>query len=142
MINAGVGELPPEPAPTTPGGDVLVVEDDDSVRALISCLLEVEGHTVRTARDGYEALDLIGERVPDLVTIDVMMPGMDGRELAARLRDDPISAHVRRVIVSANVTDSAGATDADAHACLGKPFDFATLCQVVNEQLALVRAQS
>ena len=74
---------------------VLVVEDDDVIRQLITVNLELEGFEVVTAMDGQEALDRVGELAPDVVTLDVMMPRLDGWATATRLRANPDTAHIK-----------------------------------------------
>ena len=70
---------------------ILVVDDDRSTRQLIRLQLRAAGHTVDTAGDGVAALTRIRKKSPDLVLLDVWMPGMDGIEMLARLRDEPSS---------------------------------------------------
>lgn len=76
----------PRPLPVTPG-TVIVAEDEDVARRLVSRLLEAEGYRILEARDGGEALRLAREAGPHLrlVVTDVVMPGMDGWELGRRL---------------------------------------------------------
>ena len=68
---------------------VLVVDDESDIRELVRINLELDGHSVLTAGDGSKALDIIREKAPDLVLLDVMMPGIDGWEVLARLKADP-----------------------------------------------------
>jgi CheY-like chemotaxis protein len=116
---------------------VVVVDDDDSIRELITCILEVEGYVVRQAADAEVALGLVHESVPDLMTIDIMMPGMDGWELSRVLRDDPATSHVKRMMVSAQPPgeNERRVVIEKVHAYLAKPFDFATFVRTVRELL-------
>lgn len=66
-------------------GSVLIVEPDKNQRILLKEELELDGHTTLTALSGHAALDLVSETTPDLVVIDIHMPGMDGLDLLARL---------------------------------------------------------
>ena len=66
---------------------ILVVDDHPSVRALLRDVLELAGHVVRVAEDGYAALRAVAAERPDVVVLDVVMPGMDGHEVLARLRE-------------------------------------------------------
>lgn len=69
-------------------GSVVVVEDDDDIRMLIVRRLERAEHEVRSAADGVEGLELIHERVPDVVVLDWMMPRLDGLGVVERLAAD------------------------------------------------------
>lgn len=81
--------------------DILIIEDHDSVRTILREILEDERHTVRDAADGETALVLARERRPDIVFLDLQMPGMDGREVLQKLRSDPATEETRVVVVTA-----------------------------------------
>jgi DNA-binding response OmpR family regulator len=70
---------------------VLVVDDEEDIRELVRINLELDGHKVETADSGAEALDRLAERVPDVVVLDVMMPGMDGWEVLSKVKADKAS---------------------------------------------------
>ncbi|MFI6347548.1 response regulator transcription factor [Streptomyces sp. NPDC050560] len=74
--------------PHTPGARVLVVDDDPTVAEVVEGYLTRAGHAVVRAADGPAALARAGERRPDLVVLDLMLPGMDGLEVCRRLRED------------------------------------------------------
>jgi two-component system chemotaxis response regulator CheY len=78
---------------------ILVVDDTEFMVRVLEEIFTGEGYTVRTARNGPEALALYEETLPDLVTLDVVMPGMDGLEVLGRLRELDPSAKV--IMVSA-----------------------------------------
>jgi CheY-like chemotaxis protein len=84
---------------------VLVVEDDDVIRELIRLNLELEGFEVFTAVDGQDCLDRIGYIDPHVVTLDVMMPRLDGWVTAVRLREDPAVRDVKVVLITARAQD-------------------------------------
>jgi CheY-like chemotaxis protein len=97
-------ELLPQPglAPSS----VLVIEDDHDVRVAVRLSLEEEGYQVQSATDGRRALELLellerGGQPPDLILLDLMMPGMDGWEFAMRLRAKPRLSAIPVVIISA-----------------------------------------
>ena len=104
---------------------ILVVDDDPSVRALVRDVLELEGHVVELAVDGYAALRAVAAERPDCVVLDVMMPGMDGHEVLARLRATPDGLELPVVMLTAAADDAnawrgwSGGVDW----FLGKPFD-------------------
>src|SRR5579859_5335330 len=73
-------------------GRVLVVDDDEVIRRLIAVNLQLEGFEVETAVDGQDCLDKVTDIDPDVITLDVMMPRLDGWETAVRLRRSPDTA--------------------------------------------------
>ena len=116
---------------------MLVVEDDDVVGGFIESILEMEGYEVYRAADGAEALALAHELTPDLVTLDVMMPGLDGWEVAHALREDAVCSDTRIVMVSAIPPQELNerARREPVQAVLSKPFDFAALVELVEQTL-------
>jgi diguanylate cyclase (GGDEF)-like protein len=89
-------------ADETMGGEsLLVVDDDPFIARLLEIELRAAGYDVRMASDGNAALDVARERAPDLVLADVMMPNMDGFELTRRLRQDPRTATVSVIMLTA-----------------------------------------
>ncbi len=84
-----------------PGPRVLVLEDEDLVRLAWTEALDAAGYTVVGLADGAEALARLPELTPDLILLDMMMPGMDGFEFLARLRANPVGAQIPVLIVSA-----------------------------------------
>jgi len=82
-------------------GPVLVVDDDENIRALLAAILSEEHIPVAQAASGEEALRLVIERLPRLIVLDLMMPGLDGFDVLRRLRADERTRHVPVVIVTA-----------------------------------------
>ncbi len=80
---------------------ILVVDDDDRNLHLAQAALEQAGHIVLTAEDGATAIEAALEHVPDLILMDVQMPGLDGRGALAGLRADPRTAAIRVVAFTA-----------------------------------------
>ncbi|MDQ1703642.1 MAG: hypothetical protein QOF18_8 [Frankiaceae bacterium] len=115
-------------------GRVLVVDDDDVIRQLITVNLELEGFDVITAVDGQDALDKVKDARPHVVTLDVMMPRIDGWEAAARLRADPETAHVKVILLSARAqeADIQRGERIGVDAYLTKPFDPDELIDMVR----------
>ena len=85
-----------------PGAHVLVVDDDPHVRPVLVRLLERHGFRVSDAADGLSALDLVRRHMPDLVLLDVRMPGIDGYEVLRRLKSDAALRHIPVVVLTAN----------------------------------------
>ena len=112
---------------------VLVVDDSDAIRALIVVNLELEGYDVRTATDGLRALEIVRDWRPDVITLDVVMPRLDGFETLERLRADPGTADIPVVLVTARAqaADRERGEVLGADAYLTKPFEPAHLVEVV-----------
>lgn len=126
MAQAPGGRVPPVASPTVNRvARVLVVDDEDVIRQLIRVNLEIEGFEVFTATDGQDCLEKVKEVLPDVVTLDVMMPRMDGWDAAARLRSDPDTAKVKVILLSARAqeADLRRGDTLGVDAYLTKPFD-------------------
>ena len=116
-------------------GRVLVVDDSPVIRQLISVNLEMEGFEVITAVDGQDALEKILTAVPDVMTIDVKMPRLDGFETVARVRSDPRTAQLKVAMVTACAQDSDVQRGAEVgvDAFITKPFDPSNLVRTVRD---------
>jgi DNA-binding response OmpR family regulator len=116
-------------------GRVLVVDDSDVIRQLICVNLELEGFEVVTAVDGQDALDKIHEAAPDVMTIDVKMPRLDGFDTVARLRADPRTSGLKVAMVTAcaQESDIVRGREVGVDAYVTKPFDPATLVRTVRD---------
>lgn len=80
---------------------ILAVDDEPSIVRLVKAALTARGHEVVTAHDGQDALDKVALEKPDLIVLDIMMPRMDGREVARRLSKNPATAKIPIVFLSA-----------------------------------------
>ena len=136
------------PVPTysrvVPGasGRVLVVDDNKVIRQLIRVNLELEGLEVVTAADGAECLDVVHQVRPDVVTLDVVMPRLDGLRTAARLRADPRTRDLPLAIVSACTQyEVDSGLDVGVDAFLAKPFEPAELVRLVRQLIEQKRKQ-
>jgi DNA-binding response OmpR family regulator len=120
---------------------VLVVEDEDSILLSLEFLLRGAGCAVASARDGDAALAALAAATPDLVLLDVMLPGIDGFELCRRIRGDPRLRHTRVILLTARGRDAdldkGAAAGADAY--LTKPFSTRELVARVQALLARPR---
>ncbi len=104
---------------------ILSVDDEPANRALLRKLLEHQGYDVIEAADGESAFEMVSERHPDLVCLDVMMPGIDGVEVSQRLRRQPEHAGLPILLLTAlnRPEDKARGLEAGANDFLSKPFD-------------------
>ncbi|QEV10484.1 response regulator [Streptomyces prasinus] len=111
---------------------VLVVDDNKVIRQLIRVNLELEGIEVVTAADGAECLEVVHQVRPDLVTLDVAMPRLDGLRTAARLRSDPRTRDLPLAIISACTRyEVESGLEVGVDAFLAKPFEPGELVRVV-----------
>ena len=104
---------------------ILVVEDQDSIRRMIEALVQARGYKVTAASSGVKALDMASVDPPDLVLLDLMMPGQfDGFEVCRRLRSEPTTHGIPIIVITAMDDESARrrATEAGANAFYTKPF--------------------
>lgn len=124
---------------TTSLGRVLVVDDDDVIRQLITVNLELEGFEVTTAVDGQDCLDKVKDVAPAVITLDIMMPRLDGWETASRLRADPDTAGIKVVLLSARAqeTDLERGNRIGVDDYLTKPFDPDELISTVRRLAGL-----
>jgi CheY-like chemotaxis protein len=104
---------------------ILVVDDDRDIRESIGTILSEEGYDVRMAANGLEALRLMGDRTPDLLLLDLMMPVMDGWQVMRVLRADKTLQRVPVVVLSA--LSAPGCAD-----YIQKPISLDKLIQLVD----------
>jgi DNA-binding response OmpR family regulator len=116
-------------------GRVLVVDDDEVIRQLIAVNLTLEGFDVVTAVDGRDCLEKVTEVGPDVITLDVMMPRLDGWVTATQLRRNPDTAQIKVVLITARAQedDRSRGRQIGVDAYLTKPFDPAEMIRVVRE---------
>ncbi len=117
---------------------VLVVDDQESLRSLIRMNLELEGIEVVEATDGHDGLEAVQRCRPDLVTLDLVMPRMDGLTAAAALRADPDTADLPIVMVTTSTLPAhlSRARSIGVDAYLTKPFDPDDLVHTVQGLLS------
>ena len=119
---------------------VLIVDDDSDVRDLVTYKLEREGFEVRTAVDGEAALKDVQERTPDLVLLDIMMPGISGLDVLKRWRGEAATARLPVIMLTARAQEA----DVDlgfefkADDYIVKPFSPRELVRRVNAVLMRV----
>lgn len=121
---------------------ILVVDDIDVNVRLLEAKLLVEYYDVITARDGASALEITKEKSPDIILLDVMMPGMDGYEVCERLKADPDTAHIPVVMVTAlnEISDRVRGLEAGADDFLTKPVNDVALFARIRSLVRLKRA--
>lgn len=116
---------------------ILVVDDDPDIVTMLSTRLANRGFKVSTASDGHQAIAMTKKELPDVVLLDVMMPGKSGWEVARAIKQDPATQAVKIVMVSAIGAKTNELTapiyGADAH--VDKPFELDHLEKVIRQLL-------
>jgi len=117
---------------------ILVVDDDPVIVRLLEVNLRLDGYEVETASRGEEALERAAATGPDLVILDVMMPGLDGWETCRRLREQPSFGSTPVVFLSARAQDDdrARGLELGSVSYVTKPFDPVKLMELVRSLLA------
>lgn len=116
---------------------ILICDDEDVLRALVRASLQGGDYDVVEASDGNEAVEIATAERPDLVLLDMMMPGCSGVEVLRQLRADPDLAETPVIMLTARTqeNDRAAANEAGATVFLPKPFSPAELARLVDETL-------
>ena len=113
---------------------ILIVEDHPTMREAMRLVLEREGFDIDEAADGDQALFAVRERPPDLVLLDMSIPGASGPEVLAAVKDDPSTSDVRVIVVTATGEEGrAAALASGADHYFTKPFSPIALLQAVEE---------
>ena len=123
--------------------NILAVDDIPLNLLLVQKMLARFKFEIRTAGNGQQALDAVAERKPDLILLDLMMPGIDGFEVIRRLREDPATADIRIVILSAlhSNEDVVKGFDLGANDFIMKPIIMEKLLNSVFTQMQFVEAK-
>jgi DNA-binding response OmpR family regulator len=120
---------------------VLVCDDKEALRALVRAALESSGCEIVEACDGNEALELARSLDPDLIVLDLMMPGLSGLQVLDALRSEQRFANTPVIVLSARaqVADREAVAGAGATGFMAKPFSLRELCAEVTNQLGAHR---
>ena len=118
---------------------VMVVDDSLTVRKITSRLLVREGFDIVTAKDGLDALQLIGERIPDVILLDIEMPRMDGFEFAKTIKADTQLAHIPIIMITSRTAEKHRnrARELGVDVYLGKPYQEEELLRHLRELVAV-----
>lgn len=115
---------------------ILIVEDNSLNMKLARDILEAKGHTVVTADNGEDGVRLAAAQLPDLVLMDIQLPGIDGIEAFAQLRSDPATAAIQVIAFTASVTASDRSKVAHFDAFVSKPIDLKSFVATIEGSLA------
>jgi len=111
---------------------ILLADDDPRVLQVVSRFLDLEGYEMATVADGEAAVDAVTADPPDLVILDIMMPGIDGLEACRQIRANSATADTPILMFSALSDEAQAAEDAGADGLLPKPFTLPTLAAAVH----------
>ena len=113
---------------------ILIAEDNELNLELLSTILSVHNYNVLTASNGNEAISTAKSHQPDVVLMDIQMPGLDGHEALEALRADPKTSHIPVIAVTGNAMphDLRKINDAGFNGVVNKPFRMADLLQAVK----------
>ncbi len=119
-------------------GKILIVDDEPNIVIPIQFLMEQNGFSVSVAYNGREAMEAVSTFQPDLIILDIMLPGMDGFEICQRIRENPAWSNIKIIIVTAmgREANMAKGIALGADAYIIKPFSNAYIVQQVNTLLA------
>ena len=122
--------------------NVLVVDDDPAIAEMIGIVLRGEDFEPHFAADGATALDLFRSAKPDLVLLDIMLPGMSGIEVLRQLRADPLTSNIPVIALTANAMqrDIERGQAAGFNRYLTKPIDIDRFTEAINSTLAQLRS--
>ncbi|WP_246559108.1 response regulator transcription factor [Citrifermentans pelophilum] len=117
---------------------ILIVEDEESLLKLESILLSSKGYKVVGVADGVAAIEEIFSNIPDLVILDVMLPGIDGFEVCRRIKEDPATSKIPVIMLTArkNTQDMDRGLQSGADAYITKPFKSAQLIGTIERILS------
>jgi two-component system, OmpR family, phosphate regulon response regulator PhoB len=125
------------PGDSTMATTVLLCDDEEVLRSLVRATLDDDGYSILEARDGDESLELARSARPDLIVLDMMMPGRSGLDVLQELRKDPELENTPVVMLTARArqSDREAAVAAGADRYLSKPFSPLELISVVEDLL-------
>lgn len=114
---------------------ILVVDDNPHILEAIELILSSENYDVKTLVKGDDALETAKKFSPQLIILDLLLSGKDGREITRELKKDTKTSHIPVIIISAHPTAQKAAEEAGATAFLPKPFDVSSLLTLVSQTI-------
>lgn len=112
---------------------ILVVDDDEDILDALTMVLEDEGYQVETAFKGEKVYSLIDKIKPDVILLDILMSGHDGREICRKIKKNPATRNIPIIMVSAHPSAADGAKVNGADDFLPKPFEISELISKIKK---------
>ncbi len=114
---------------------ILIIDDDAGIIEVLTIILEGEGYEVKSVDDDSVVFETIRQFRPDLILLDIWMPGLGGKEICRRIRNEEEIKMTKVLFVSASVSIEQVASDCDADGFIEKPFEMTTLLEKVAKQI-------
>lgn len=114
---------------------ILVAEDDELTRYLLELTLQQNGHVVATAMNGREAITIIASEQPDVILLDLMMPGINGMEVIRTIREEADFDFIRIIVITGSAQPEKYPEVADADLVLSKPVPIEELIEHIQSFL-------
>jgi DNA-binding response OmpR family regulator len=114
------------------GKKILIADDDPGILDAIEAMLNFKGYDVVTTSDGDSLLE-ITTNLPDLFLLDIWMPGLSGIEICKALKNNPKTAHIPVILISASLNVAKAATEANADNFIAKPFEMRELMSKIEQ---------
>jgi len=115
---------------------ILVVDDDEGILDAVAFFLEECGYVVKAISDGTLTCSVVAEFQPDLILLDVLLSGVDGRDVCRELKDNRRYRHIPIIMISAHPTAKAETKQYGAQEFLAKPFDTEDMLRTVEEYIS------
>jgi CheY-like chemotaxis protein len=121
---------------------ILLVEDNEANQLLASSVLELSGYSVEVAGDAIEAREILGRHSPDLILMDIQLPGLDGLSFVKQLKAEPATAHIPVIALTALAMagDKERSLAAGCNGYISKPIDTRTFASEVRKYLPVQQA--
>lgn len=117
-------------------GKILIVDDQFGIRVLLQELFQKEGYQTFQAADGKKALEIVTHQNPDIVLLDIKIPGMDGIEILKQIKAKDVNCRVLIMTAYGELDLIQEALDLGAIAYIAKPFDIMELRDVINKMMS------
>ena len=114
---------------------ILIIDDDAGILDVLTIILADQGYDIETVEDDTNIFEIVDEFKPDLILLDVWMPGIGGKEICLKLKKNSINASIPILIVSASVGIEQVVKDCGADGYIAKPFDMDELITKVKEKI-------
>jgi len=115
---------------------ILIVDDDEAILEVLSAITEMADYTVQTATSGEGALAIFKNELPDLIVLDMLLPGISGKQVCEILKKDLKTKKIPVVMISANLKDEDFRREPWAEEFLEKPLDMDKYLKVIARELA------